>query len=97
MALNAPIQGTAADIIKRAMARIGPALAAEGLTGTKMLMQVHDELVFDVLDAAVRVSRQLQHLLFSSAIYYSLQRITREVGESLYTPAGPVGIPNLRG
>ena len=54
-------------------------------------------MVFYVLDAAVRVSRQLQHLLFSSAIYYSLQRITREVGESLYTPAGPVGIPNLRG
>ena len=47
-AINAPIQGTAADIIKRAMARIGPALDAEGLTGTRMLMQVHDELVFEV-------------------------------------------------
>jgi DNA polymerase-1 len=47
-AINAPIQGTAADIIKRAMARMGPALAAEGLAGTRMLMQVHDELVFEV-------------------------------------------------
>jgi DNA polymerase-1 len=52
-AMNAPIQGAAADIIKRAMARMGPALAAEGLTGTKMLMQVHDELVFEVPEAEV--------------------------------------------
>ena len=52
-AINAPIQGTAADIIKRAMARVGPALAAEGLTGTRMLMQVHDELVFEVPEAEV--------------------------------------------
>ena len=47
-AINAPIQGTAADIIKRAMARMGPALADAGLSGTRMLMQVHDELVFEV-------------------------------------------------
>ena len=53
-------------------------------------------MVLYVLDADVRVSRQLQHLSFSSAIYYSLQRITREVGEILYTQAGAVGIPNLR-
>jgi hypothetical protein len=51
---------------------------------------------FYVFDADVRVSRQLQHLLFSSAIYYSLQRITREVGISLYTQSEEVGIPNLR-
>ena len=42
-----------ADIIKRAMARMGPALAAAGLTGTRMLMQVHDELVFEVPEAEV--------------------------------------------
>ncbi|MDP6705931.1 MAG: DNA polymerase I, partial [Alphaproteobacteria bacterium] len=49
-AINAPIQGSAADIIRRAMVRIGPVLAEAGL-GAKMLLQVHDELVFDVPEA----------------------------------------------
>jgi len=47
-AVNAPVQGTAADIIKRAMVGMNPALHAAGLTGTRMLLQVHDELVFEV-------------------------------------------------
>jgi DNA polymerase-1 len=47
MALNAPIQGSAADIIKMAMLKIEAALAADGL-GSRMLLQVHDELVFEV-------------------------------------------------
>ncbi|WP_209425549.1 DNA polymerase I [Pararhodobacter sp. SW119] len=49
-AINAPIQGTAADIIRRAMVRIPAAIA--GLPAT-MLLQVHDELVFEVEAAAV--------------------------------------------
>ncbi|MDP8914546.1 MAG: DNA polymerase, partial [Pseudomonadota bacterium] len=52
-AVNAPIQGTSADIIKRAMARMCPALEAEGLGATRMLLQVHDELVFEVPEADV--------------------------------------------
>ncbi len=52
-AVNAPIQGTSADIIKRAMARMCPALEAAGLGSTRMLMQVHDELVFEVPEADV--------------------------------------------
>ena len=51
-AINAPIQGTAADIIKRAMIRVPGALAAAGL-GAAMLLQVHDELMFEVPDAEV--------------------------------------------
>ncbi|HEY0699394.1 MAG TPA: DNA polymerase I, partial [Micromonospora sp.] len=47
MALNAPIQGSAADIIKKAMLRVDTALRASGLR-SRMLLQVHDELVFEV-------------------------------------------------
>jgi DNA polymerase I len=60
MAINAPIQGTAADLIKVVMVRIHRRLAAENLTAA-MIMQVHDELVFEapvsereVLTALVR-------------------------------------------
>ncbi|MGF3021642.1 DNA polymerase I [Methylobacterium aquaticum] len=51
-AINAPIQGTAADIIRRAMARMEGALSAAGLS-TRMLLQVHDELVFEAPDDEV--------------------------------------------
>lgn len=47
-AINAPIQGTSADIIKRAMARMMPALETAGLGHVRMLLQVHDELVFEL-------------------------------------------------
>ena len=52
-AINAPIQGTSADIIKRALARMGPALAAAGLGHVRMLLQVHDELVFELPEGDV--------------------------------------------
>jgi len=47
MALNAPIQGSAADVIKVAMLRVEQAIADEGLR-SRMLLQVHDELVLEV-------------------------------------------------
>ncbi len=48
-AINAPLQGAAADIIRRAMMRMPAALAASGLKA-RMLLQVHDELVFEVAE-----------------------------------------------
>ena len=50
-AINAPIQGSAADIIRRAMIRMPGALETARLASARMLLQVHDELVFEV-DAA---------------------------------------------
>jgi DNA polymerase-1 len=47
-AINAPIQGSAADVIRRAMIRMGPALSDAKLETARMLLQVHDELVFEV-------------------------------------------------
>ena len=52
-AINAPIQGTCADIIKRAMARMTPALVEAGLPDVRMLLQVHDELVFELPEGDV--------------------------------------------
>ncbi|MDM7981495.1 MAG: DNA polymerase I [Rhizobium sp.] len=53
-AINAPIQGSAADVIRRAMIQIEPALVAAGLAERcRMLLQVHDELIFEVEDEAV--------------------------------------------
>ena len=49
-AINAPIQGAAADVIRRAMIRMPDALKAEGLKA-RMLLQVHDELVFEAPEA----------------------------------------------
>ncbi|MGA8514930.1 MAG: DNA polymerase, partial [Burkholderiaceae bacterium] len=60
--INAPIQGSAADIIRRAMIRMMPALHREKLR-VRMLLQVHDELIFeapeDEVDAAIPVIRDI--------------------------------------
>ena len=59
-AINAPIQGSAADIIKRAMVRLPSALAEAGIEA-RMLLQVHDELIFEaeesIAEAAVEAIR----------------------------------------
>jgi DNA polymerase-1 len=66
-AINAPIQGTAADIIKRAMARIGPALAEAGLSDVRMLLQVHDELVFEVPEDRVEETGEIVRRVMAGA------------------------------
>jgi DNA polymerase-1 len=75
-AVNAPIQGTAADIIKRAMTRMCPALQAEGLGSTRMLLQVHDELVFEVpkpdVERATAVIRRVMETAAEPAVKLSV-------------------------
>jgi DNA polymerase-1 len=70
-AINAPIQGSAADIIRRAMVRIEPALAKARLSAA-MLLQVHDELIFEVdeaeIDASIGVIRSVMEEAASPAV-----------------------------
>ena len=70
-AINAPIQGTAADVIRRAMIRIPPALAREGLAA-KMILQVHDELLFEApegeAEATIAVAREVMEAAADPAV-----------------------------
>jgi len=58
MALNAPIQGSAADIIKVAMLSVDQAISEAGLV-SRMLLQVHDELLFEVASGELDQLREL--------------------------------------
>jgi DNA polymerase-1 len=75
-AINAPIQGTSADIIKRAMVKMGPALKKAGLPSVRMLLQVHDELVFELpqgdVDAASAVIRDVMAAAAEPAVKLSV-------------------------
>ena len=66
-AINAPIQGTSADIIKRAMARMLPALVDAGLHDVRMLLQVHDELVFELPEARVEAATPIIRQVMAEA------------------------------
>ena len=65
-AINAPMQGTAADIIKRAMIEVHGWLRG-GKRGARMIMQVHDELVFEVEEDRVETVRDKVVALMSEA------------------------------
>ena len=75
-AINAPIQGTAADVIKRAMIRVPRALDSARLDA-KMLLQVHDELLFEVPEAQVEETTA----------------VVREVMETACDPALELSVP----
>jgi DNA polymerase-1 len=67
-AINAPLQGGAADIIKRAMVLMPAALRAEGLT-SRLLLQVHDELLFEApADEAEALARTIRRVMESAAV-----------------------------
>lgn len=66
-AMNTPIQGTAADIIKLAMIRMDEALKERGLR-SRMLLQVHDELVFEVPDEELETMKALVPAVMESAL-----------------------------
>jgi DNA polymerase-1 len=70
-AINAPIQGSAADIIKRAMVDISREMKAKKLR-SKMLLQVHDELVFDLYRAEEKVLKELVKDKMENAFHLSV-------------------------
>jgi DNA polymerase-1 len=74
-AINAPIQGTSADIIKLAMINVDRRLRKEGLA-SRMVLQIHDELVFDAVREEVEV----------------LQRIVKEEMENVTTLSVPLTV-----
>jgi DNA polymerase-1 len=67
MALNAPIQGTAADVIKKAMIGMDPALESTG-AGARMLLQIHDELVVETPVEAVDQTIELTRRVMEGAV-----------------------------
>ena len=77
-AINAPLQGAAADIIKRAMIRLPGALEDAGL-GARMLLQVHDELLFEVPDGEVDDTAALVSRVMESSAHLSVP-LTVETG-----------------
>ncbi|MDQ2104288.1 DNA polymerase I [Azospirillum isscasi] len=67
-AINAPIQGTAADIMKRAMARVPGALKEAGFEDVRMLLQVHDELLFEAPeDQAEAAAKRVREVMEGAA------------------------------
>lgn len=77
-AINAPLQGTAADIMKKAMIRMNPALKDAGLSA-KMLLQVHDELIFEVPEDEIEQT---------SALVKSVMENVVKLGVPLIAEAG---------
>lgn len=86
-ALNSPIQGSAADVIKIAMIDVGRALAADGFT-SRMLLQVHDELVIEVAPGEQEAVAELVSRLMGSAMSLDVPlEVSIGVGDSWFTAA----------
>jgi DNA polymerase-1 len=75
-AINAPIQGSAADIIRRAMIRMPGALQTAGLSSVRMLLQVHDELIFEAkvadVDKTIKTVRTVMERAAEPAVALSV-------------------------
>ena len=84
MALNTPIQGTAADILKKAMVEIYDEFNKRGLK-SKMLIQVHDELVFNVLDDELEEVSSIVRDIMENTIQLSVPlKVDIEYGNNWY-------------
>ena len=85
MAINAPIQGTAADIIKIAMNRLWRELRARGGCESRMILQVHDELVLEVPeDELIPVSRLVKETMEGAYHLNAKLKVDMEAGLNWY-------------
>jgi DNA polymerase I len=95
-AVNTPLQGTAADIIKRAMLEVETALIGAGLSGP-MLLQIHDELLFEVPRAELADTARLVRRVMEGVVHLKVPlTVDLRVGENwgemnYYAPEGKTG------
>lgn len=83
-AMNTPIQGSAADIIKIAMIQMAEKLRAEGLQA-KMLLQIHDELIFEAPEEEIPRLKQLVPKVMDSAVQLDVPlKVESKVGDTWY-------------
>ena len=84
MALNTPIQGSSADILKKAMIEIDKRFEALGLK-SKMLLQIHDELDFNVYDYELEiVNREVKNIMENTVLLSVPLKVEINVGKNLY-------------
>lgn len=84
IALNTPIQGTSADIIKKAMVEIYDKFKKENIK-SKMIMQVHDELIFDVVESERELVKEIVTNIMTSVIKLSVPlKVSSDFGKNLY-------------
>jgi DNA polymerase-1 len=84
-ATNAPMQGSAADLMKLAMVRIAAALPALGHDAAAMLLQIHDELIFEVdRDRMASVASLVQREMQGAIVLAVPLEITLKSGATWY-------------
>ncbi|MBT9161969.1 MAG: DNA polymerase I [Dehalococcoidia bacterium] len=82
MAINMPVQGTAADIIKLAMINIQNEIDIRSLK-SKMILQVHDELLFEVPQAEIELMKRLVQEIMSAAMELSVSlKVETKLGQN---------------
>ena len=88
MAMNTPIQGTSADIIKIAMVKVSQRLKDEGLKA-KLILQVHDELIVEApVEEAQQAMEILKEEMQNAAVLSVPLKVDVNVGENWYVAKG---------
>ena len=84
IALNTPIQGTSADIIKKAMVEIDKEFKEKNIQ-SKMILQVHDELIFDVIESEKKIVEEIVKRVMTSTISLSIPlKVSADYGKNWY-------------